>query len=278
MIYRGVLTIEKLQAVQRDTVPAAKVIENIIEIYSTIFQYSLIPTGLVLLFLILLIPVVLAWKKSQPLVKVWLVLLLTAPVWLLTVQFRNSFQILIGVDLLLYLLLASGLIWIRKYVFQGKFITITLLCVFILTNLAALHHWKTDRSHYYGIQKGALLAEQLELIDKTYALAEGNKFSISSSTNPYAINVTWSYLYDWYGKQKYGYVPSYYGMSQVGHYGEGLLPETNTPAETHFTIMEPDTGLASLIEEQFLLNQDLQSSTPSAVLKFGSLELQVRSR
>lgn len=277
MIHRNVLTWEKLSAVKRETIPAFKVIEDLLELYSKALQNSLIPTGLVLLFLLFLIPIVIGFKKANSKIKTWALLFLAGPLWLLTIQYRNSDHILFGIDVIVYLLLASGLILINKKIAHGKLILGIFIFVFVITNISALQSWKHNRNHYYGIQKGALLSEQLQLIDRSYELANGKEFSISSSTNPHAINVTWSYLYDWYGKQKYGYVPSYYGLPQAGYPGEGLLPEITQPLSTHLTIMEPDTGLASVILKEFLVDQDLKSSTPSSSLYFGTLELQIRT-
>lgn len=278
MIQRHVLTLEKLQAVKRDTIPASIVVENIVHLYSQTIQTSLIPTGVVLLFLIFLIPLIIGWKKSDLSVQRWLLLTVTAPLWLLLVQYRNSVHILIGVELLVYLVLAAGLLYIKKKYYWGSAIFYGFIILFCAVNLFTIKDWKSQRIQYYGIQRGALLSEQLQLIDKTYELANGGPFTISASTNPYGINVTWGYLYDWYGKSKYGYVPTYYGASQVGYFGEGLLPETNTPAPVHFAIMEPDTGLADRIMEAFLLDQDSKSATLSGELGFGTLRLQLRSK
>lgn len=277
MIKRHVLTLEKLQAVERDTIEASIVFKNLYSQYLKAFQDALSPTSIVLLFILIGIPLYVGWKKSAVKEKEWLLLAITGPLWLLTIQYRNSDHMLIGVDSILYLVLSVGLFKISKDFFKGKILFSFFIGIFIISNLLALHHWKTDRIQYYGIQKGALLSEQLQLIDKTYELAEGKEFSISSATNPYAMNITWSYLYDWYGRSKYGYVPQYYGMSQIGMYGEGLLPETYETAANHFTIIEPDTGIPSRIMTEFLLDQDSKSSTPSGNLEFGTLNLQLRN-
>ncbi|MDQ5951027.1 MAG: hypothetical protein QG639_304, partial [Patescibacteria group bacterium] len=278
MIQRHVLTIEKLQAVKRDTIPASIVLENIFHLYTKLFQDSLVPTGVVLLFLLFLIPLVIGWKHIDAKAKTLLLIVATGPLWLLLVQFRNSDHILFGVDSVVYLLLAVGLFYIKKNITYGKFIFFLTVGTFIVVNMLAVNQWKARNIHYYGIQRGALLSEQLSLIDKTYELAEGRDFSISASTNPYGINVTWGYLYDWYGKSEYGYVPSYYGASQIGHYGENLLPETGMPTPVHFTIMEPDTGLPDRIMQAFLADQDSKSATPSGELGYGTLRLQLRSK
>lgn len=118
-----------------------------------------------------------------------------------------------------------------------------------------------------------MYADQKLLIDKTYQLAAGTPFSIATLTNPYGVNVTWAYLYDYLGNQNYGYEPTYFGFDQTGWVGADLLRRVEQPENKHFAIVEPDTGLNDVFIKKFMEEQQAFAGTPSASYKFGSLEL-----
>jgi len=88
-----------------------------------------------------------------------------------------------------------------------------------------------------------LLRDELNLIDYTYKEADGKPFSVNTVTNPLFINTTWAYLYNWYGKQKYDYLPYWRGKSQAGQLGEEVLDNANLETKLHFLIIEPTQGI-----------------------------------
>lgn len=59
---------------------------------------------------------------------------------------------------------------------------------------------------------------QIAAIDYTYSTSGGSPFEINSLTNPLYINAVWSYHYYWYGKNKYGYLPTWAGGMQLYPY------------------------------------------------------------
>lgn len=125
------------------------------------------------------------------------------------------------------------------------------------------------------IPKDMVLNKQFSLIDKTYELAAGRPFSINTLTLPLWVNTTWSYLYSWYGKSRYGYIPSFYGHDQVGSEGDGALPEDNTPKNPAFFIIEPQDGIP-----QNLVTSELSSENSKTKIvnqyNYGALVLQER--
>ena len=125
------------------------------------------------------------------------------------------------------------------------------------------------------IPDGMVLKNQLSLVDETYARASGQPFSINTLTLPLWTNTTWAYLYSWYGKNKYGYVPSFYGRDQVGLLGEKDLTKIEKPNELSFFIMEPYDGIpANFIDGE--LNTENAKTEIVSETNFGSLRLQQR--
>lgn len=62
------------------------------------------------------------------------------------------------------------------------------------------------------------LKYQLEVVDYTYQATQGGSFAINAVTYPLYYNGLWAYLYNWYGQEKYGYVPSWLGGDQLHPY------------------------------------------------------------
>lgn len=226
-------------------------------------------------FLLLAIYIIYFSKLSKRQI-LWSLISLFAPVWLLLWHYRDPNHTFIGIEVVIFLVLAQGI----KRLLMHKKASVNLLAVFFILgfmffNLKSMFIWKENGIQYFGIQKGALMNEQLRLIDKTYQIADGKEFSFSSLTAPYQINTTWNYLYQWYGMKKYGYVPSYMGIDQIYFVGDQALPEMNEPANLHFVIAEPDTTLSDEIIEKFSDEQKsfFDEDTPIEHFTFGTLRL-----
>lgn len=174
----------------------------------------------------------------------------------LMLHFRDSHHGLIGLTPIILIPVAYSLYQLissRRPLFRGL-----AGLILILYSLYHANVIRVNRKHSYfeyTIQNEFMLRDQLALIDKTYQLASGSPFSITTLTIPYSWNTTWGYLYDWYGHKNYGYKPHFFGFSQAGVFGEEYLEETNRPRELHFTIYEPNVGVAEPIMDQFLSQQ-----------------------
>lgn len=80
---------------------------------------------------------------------------------------------------------------------------------------------------------------QLQVVDYTYKSAAGLPFAINAVTYPLYYNGMWAYLYNWYGKENFGYVPGWLGGDQLHPYD--LLPKT-TNKEKYFYMLISETN------------------------------------
>lgn len=125
-------------------------------------------------------------------------------------------------------------------------------------------------------QTGLLLEDQKKIIDFIYQSAEGQEFAVNALTMPYNVNTTWSYLFEWYGKNKYGYVPVWGGDSARGFPGN-LKVETarsKLPAK-RFLIIEPQEGIPSYLSDNFIKNEENYAKVMGKK-KIGTMEVWVQ--
>lgn len=276
MIKRGILNLEALSNFNMGTLqtPFDQLLA-IAQLWINKVSYSLSPRIGLLAFIFIFAYGLTQENLSKLKYLFWLMF---TPIIFLLIYFRANFHLLIGYEVLVY---ALSIILIFKFLQKisnqliKNILVISLLTLFITFNISGLTKIKTTHDHPNAIQKGFLYKDQVRLIETTYEHAAGRPFSISTFTNPYNINVTWGYLYDYFGRTQFGYKPSFYGADQTGWVGSDLLEIADIPAEIHFSIIEPDTGVVDFHLKEFLNEQRLNAGTPSASLKFSELELLV---
>lgn len=276
LIKRGILSLEILEKFSSGTLNKDPIstLQNIFHLWGTIVGRSLFPqylaAGLVIVIILLIY-----YKKIETNRKNFFILCLSIPPIFMLFYFRNNLHFLGAYEFLIYLVITDLL----TKNFKNKKIIVFISCLFFISiNTLMITKLRYSNLHYNNQQKNVSLKDQLALIDKTYELAEKQPFTFSSTTNPYGIDSTWHYLYNWYGREKYGFVPTYIGPSQQGFPHYKFIPENSeyrllTP--THFTIYEPETGLDSRLETLFIEEQQRLAGTPSAMLNFGALGLAV---
>ena len=118
------------------------------------------------------------------------------------------------------------------------------------------------------------LGDEKKLIDYTYQSSKGREFSICALTNPLYVNILCSYLYNWYGKNKYGYTPYWSGQEQINttnnlFYDKGHVSQ-------RYIIMEPSIGIGGYAKKVFIYMED-NTSTLDEEKKFGDLIVQKRT-
>lgn len=248
---------------------------NILSNYTKTVAWNILPTFLTISALIGCAALVMWYKKSDQKLKLFTSIWLCSPIILFLFQSRTNAHMLVGVAPLLYIALAYTLTQIRQ---NTKAIIIAFSMLFVLTNLSQINRTLEQKIHPFSVQQGAYLNDQLALIDYAYTKANHKEFSISTYTNPFGYNTTWSYLFNWYGKEKYGYVPKFYGPDQAGIFAGDLLISTQKALPIHFTIYEPRQGLNEVLEVRFKDEQNINIASPSASVNFGALTLEERYR
>lgn len=273
----GIFKLSQASQQLRPDVDAVTNITNILRLYADKIYFTLpflSKTMSVALFLISIYIFLTQPTKKQN--KIFLFLWIFAPLSLYLYVFRDFYHMLVGIIPAIYISVSYLLITLNKTKIQ-KIIGFLILIVLIYGNISLAKLQRGSEVNRISVQAGAYLNSQLELIDHTYEKAQGEDFSISTLTAPHGINTTWSYLYDWYGKKKYGYTPTWFGPSQVGLPAGGLLKESQGTLPLHFTIYEPNPGTYQSIREEFIELQTIYSGIPQTTLKFGALLLEERT-
>ncbi len=106
------------------------------------------------------------------------------------------------------------------------------------------------------VQEGMLLSREKKALDYIYQEAGGKPIVVGALTMPLKVNTTWAYLFNWYGKKKYGYLPHWNGGAAEGYPGD--LPVWISQEETYvaFSIIEPTRGIRGAFVQQFLTEQE----------------------
>lgn len=154
-----------------------------------------------------------------------------------------------------FIVLASYVIYliIKKKLFLG----ILALALVLASNLSliTIQNPKGIISDIY-VQEGMLLSSEKAIIDLIYRGAGGKPVVVSALTMPLKINTTWAYLFNWYGKEKYGYLPYWAGEAAPGY--PGSLPAWQSQEKDYamFSIIEPVRGVRGAFVDQFLKEQE----------------------
>ncbi len=156
----------------------------------------------------------------------------------------------------------------KKYVLLGSF----LIVIFFVSNFRLTQHENFVNIKLFALQ-ALLLKDEKQLIDYTYKQAGGKPFSICALTNPLFINTLWSYLYSWYGNQKYHYTPYWAGQKQ--YFIDSLIPYDTNHIQARYLIIEPLGGIPEYSKKAMVYLED-QMSTIQDEKKFGSLTVQKR--
>ena len=185
---------------------------------------------------------------------------------------HNSNYVNLG---MLFPAIMSVLILYKMALKKNKIVASLILLAIFGSNIYTLIKLSPRGQLSMVIPKDMVLNKQLSLIDKTYEVAAGRPFSINTLTLPLWVNTTWSYLYGWYGKAKYGYLPSFYGHDQVGSEGDGVLPENTSPTNPAFYIIEPQDGIPGNLITSELSSENAKTRIVNQY-NYGTLILQER--
>ncbi len=165
-------------------------------------------------------------------------------------------------------------IFIWKFLAQHKYLLIAVIFLILVSNSIKILSENKKGQTNLVIQGVSTLSNQLKAIDYTYEKANGRNFSINTLTRPLYVNTLWSYLYNWYGKQKYGYLPSWTGRDQVGQLGNNLARSSTSTSE-HFYIIESTYGIPGMYVD-LVQGEENSKSKLISEKSFGEIVVQER--
>lgn len=169
----------------------------------------------------------------------------------------------------------SGALLIERLAKRNILIAIFAIFLIVSGNLNLVFR-QSPKSLIYELitQPMMKLSDEKKLIDQMYSEAQGNGFTIRATGIPYKVQTLWAYLFEQYGKKKYGYVPYWETGNVIGFPGE--LPEVQKGTTcVRYLITEPSRGLPQELIVNDLSVEDYFSEVV-ATTKYGDFSLQSR--
>lgn len=240
--------------------------------WEQLFKDNIIPTEkyfipLLILFLSLFLYLSYKDKKIRTL---WIWIL--AGLWLVPLGVYNAYYANVGIGLGVIL---AGVVVINKIWEKSAFLAVMLTLLVIFGNLIRITA-QAPQSLILGIkaQPGMILNDETKLIDRMYQISDGRGFTVRATSMPYKIQTTWAYLFDQFGKKKYGYLPYWENGNILDYPGTLPSPIKGTTC-LRFSVIEPIRWIPENLiggdqkEENYF-------SDISSTENFGKLTLQIR--
>lgn len=144
----------------------------------------------------------------------------------------------------------------------------------LVRNLPYVARGIESNSTFTGSETGMILGDELSIIDSVYS--HHGKLSYNSVTAPLFTNTTWAYLFDWYGKSRYGFVPDWHGNDQTGMPGGEFHQLSDGNEDIDFLIVE--TSRVPIEYQKKLINIETFRAKPQKRISFGQIDLIIGSR
>ncbi len=194
---------------------------------------------------------------------------LLAPLGLLALHSRNAYHALLGLEVPLYALVAISILPFfrsRRSLFFGSSV---IIAIFGVSQLLALQSFRAQTLTSFSVEKGLFLFQQKQALDHVYRASGSDDFSFNALTSPFGYNLTWAYLFHWYGKTTYGRLPVWTGNSQTGTIWAEALPVGNQTLPHHFTFEEKVSGIDPWLRQPFYASQP-RAATDAAQFNYGA--------
>lgn len=177
------------------------------------------------------------YKKNK--VKNQFIILFTwiiSPIIVYILRGPNAYYLNIGMLVPIIILTSYILV---NYFDKYKLITLLVICIITGGNLFQIFTKNKEGEVLFTVQKQMILRDELKIIDWVYKESDNKPFKLNTITSPLFLNTTWAYLFSWYGKGKYGYMPYWWGETQVDVPGSKIKFADNAPTNLHYLIIEP---------------------------------------
>lgn len=151
-----------------------------------------------------------------------------------------------GVGTSISLLILVSFLVIKMYE-KSKIISVFIIISILISNLYLISkNNPSGPNAEINVQTGMFLEKEKQIIDYMYNKSEKDPFAVNAFTMPFKVNTTWAYLLQWYGKEKYGYLPVWGGVNAPGFGGDLEINNSrSTLPYKRFLIIEPIRGFGS---------------------------------
>lgn len=162
---------------------------------------------------------------------------------------------------------------------KSKFIALLLLIIPILSNIyLIINNNKYGSMATINVQSGMLLSDEKKVLDYIYKKSSEKPFAINAISMPLNVNTTWSYLFEWYGNDKYRYLPIWGGNAASGYPGDLEVVKTRSSLPIQqFLIIEPTRGIRSALIENMKQEENYFTKIINEE-KIGEFVVQTRER
>ncbi len=238
--------------------------------FARLFSFNIFPLNQMYAGLVGILVMIWALKQTKAEWKTFLILYIFASIFGSAFGGSGTPFINVGLGMAAILLIAR---FLQQKFSSSKPLVISIILIFLVTNLYQIFSENKDGQTIFAVQKDRNLKNELSAIDYIYRTSNG-PFSINSITNPLYINTSWSYLFNWYGKSRYGYLPFWHGHDQIGSLGNNLQ---RPPKEVnkYFLIIEPPQANFSRWIQPGIEEED-GKSTLIDTHEFGQIIVQTR--
>lgn len=175
------------------------------------------------------------FKKQIKILSIWVF----SPILAIFLNGPDTTYITLG--MLIPIIILSALIF-NEIAKKSTLLLIALLMVVAFGNGSLIYHRRLDGEAIFDVQHKSILGDQIRAIAWIYKEAEGKPFTINTVTEPLFINTRWAFLFDWQAKTKYGYMPFWWGETQVDVPGSKIKFSEWKETDMHFLIIEPSSG------------------------------------
>ena len=166
-------------------------------------------------------------------------------IWLINILLFTLFSTGVSTSSFVFVpSIAAGVIlfsFVFVKILKKKAIIGVVLVILIFFQIAAVFKWQQEEFSPLAIPRSNTVYRDKQIVDYTYKSSQGHAFVINTLTVPLYINTTWAYVYEFYGKSKYGYVPFWGGRGQTGYLGS--LPEKPFGSDIRYLILESAIGI-----------------------------------
>lgn len=158
-------------------------------------------------------------------------------------------------------------------------ITLVIIVLISLTNFSLIQKINPFGSMpEINAQSFMLLSDEKKVLDYIYQNSEPKQFAVKAISMPFYVNTTWSYLFEWYGLQKYGYLPIWNGKNALGFPGNLEVVDAQDKApDLRYLIIEPVRGIPTYLIDDYLKEENYFTDIDKEV-KIGKFQVQVRHK